>query len=1082
MSVRFEISTGELNGEEPSSDRPSDPSKTTSFSEIVPDIRVESVQSGERRRDASEETTGSGSSDGNPFRNLRDIEKAAGNDTKESNLALFEDEMHRRPKISSLLSSLARYDPAPASNTDEGPKKNSATKMGTLMGVYLPTIQNILGVILFLRMTWIVGMAGVVQAFFIVAICCSCTLLTAISMSAIATNGVVPAGGAYFMISRALGPEFGGAVGLLFYLGTTFAGAMYILGAVELLVTYIFPGMRFGDHESTSALFNNMRVYGTVILILLVLIVFVGVKYVNYFASVCLAAVIISIFAIYVGIFVAGHGFPTTRYCTYDEIALKNQSGNLTCNGTHLGVYIAQNNPEDVFNDYVTSGGRFRPGKPNETAWELAIPGLGKADFSGNSKSHYLQKGHAFQDTDKSAVDPFVVADITSSFAILLAIFFPSVTGIMAGSNRSGDLEDAQKSIPRGTIAAILTTSVIYLTCVLFFGGTIAGSLMRDKFGESIGGKLAIGELAWPSRWVIYIGAFLSTIGAGLQSLTGAPRLLQAIARDNLIPILSVFAKGNARGEPTTALLLTAFIAEVGVLIASLDLVAPIITMFFLMCYGFVNLACTVQSLLKTPNWRPRFRYYHWILSSIGLCLCVVLMFVSSWYYALAAIALAIIIYKYIEYRGAEKEWGDGLRGLALQAARFSLLRLEEGPPHTKNWRPQILILAKLDEEYKPQNQRLLSFSHQLKAGKGLTIAANILEKEFPNSFGEVQAARQCLFRAMKAEKIKGFSQVIASPNLLSGISSLVQNAGLGGLTHNTVLIEWPDSWKRKETWKPFIGTIREVAAAHQALLVMKGGTAFPDKKERFEGTIDVWWIVHDGGMLMLLPFLLRQNKVWKKCRLRIFTVAQMEDNSIQMKRDLTTFLYQLRIEAEVDVIEMLDSDISAYTYERTLIMEERTKMLQRMQLSKKERKSIVDDLVDASHETGAPHEAPSVEKVRATLSATALRKRSSVRAAQINEMAEKLEVPQGHLLEGVDHPPAPEEDNVRRMNTSVKLNEIIMQKSHGSKLVILNLPGPPSAQRDEENYMEFLEVLTEGFDRTLMVRGGGREVVTIYS
>jgi len=64
-------------------------------------------------------------------------------------------------------------------------------------------------------------------------------MLTAISMSAIATNGVVPAGGSYFMISRSLGPEFGGAVGMLFYTGTTLAAAMYIIGAVEIVLVSI---------------------------------------------------------------------------------------------------------------------------------------------------------------------------------------------------------------------------------------------------------------------------------------------------------------------------------------------------------------------------------------------------------------------------------------------------------------------------------------------------------------------------------------------------------------------------------------------------------------------------------------------------------------------------------------------------------------------------------------------------------------------------------------------------------------------------------------------------------------------------
>ena len=67
----------------------------------------------------------------------------------------------------------------------------------------------------------------------------------------------------------------------------------------------------------------------------------------------------------------------------------------------------------------------------------------------------------------------------------------------------------------------------------------------------------------------------------------------------------------------------------------------------------------------------------------------------------------------------AEKEWGDGLRGLAMSAARFSLLRLEEGPPHTKNWRPQILVMAKVDSKLNVKHKRLFSLASQLKSGKG---------------------------------------------------------------------------------------------------------------------------------------------------------------------------------------------------------------------------------------------------------------------------------------------------------------------------------------------------------------------------
>lgn len=145
----------------------------------------------------------------------------------------------------------------------------------------------------------------------------------------------------------------------------------------------------------------------------------------------------------------------------------------------------------------------------------------------------------------------------------------------------------------------------------------------------------------------------------------------------------------------------------------------------------------------------------------------------------------------------------------------------------------------------------------------------------------------------------------------LNEFSSRIQTAGLGGLKPNTVILGWPYGWRQSEderTWQVFLSTVRNVTAARMALLVPKGINFFPNSSDKVVGNIDIWWIVHDGGLLMLLPFLLKQHRTWKNCKMRIFTVAQMEDNSIQMKKDLKTFLYHLRIEAEVEVVEMVSS------------------------------------------------------------------------------------------------------------------------------------------------------------------------------
>ncbi|XP_078271799.1 solute carrier family 12 member 7-like isoform X2 [Rhinoraja longicauda] len=1035
-----------------------------------------------------------------PFINSTDIDKGILLEGK--NLALFEEEMDRNPMVSSLLNRLANYtnltqgvrEHEEAENNEEQKKKEiKAPQMGTFIGVYLPCLQNILGVILFLRLTWIVGAAGIFGSFWIVFMCCACTSLTAISMSAIATNGVVPAGGSYYMISRSLGPEFGGAVGLCFYLGTTFAGAMYILGTIEILLTYIVPSAAIFKSEDPNkenqAMLNNMRLYGTCTIALMATVVFVGVKYVNKLALVFLACVILSIFSIYAGVIKSGFSPPDFPLCLlgnrtlawkgFDKCAKIIIQGNQTVTSQLWKVFCQESSFNSTCNEYF---------ELNNVTQIQGIPGIASNVIFDNIWSNYGPQGEMLEkqgllsipasETETNAGLPYVFNDIGTYFTMLVGIYFPSVTGIMAGSNRSGDLKDAQKSIPTGTLLAIITTSFIYLSCIILFGACIEGVLLRDKFGESVNGNLVIGILAWPSPWVIVIGSFFSTCGAGLQSLTGAPRLMQAIARDGIVPFLRVFGHGKANGEPTWALLLTAGICEIGILIASLDSVAPILSMFFLMCYMFVNLACALQTLLRTPNWRPRFKYYHWTLSFLGMSLCLALMFICSWYYALVAMLIAGCIYKYIEYRGAEKEWGDGIRGLSLNAARYALLRLEDGPTHTKNWRPQLLILLNLDPEQNVKHPRLLSLTTQLKAGKGLTIVGSVLEGIFLERHSDVQNAEQNIKALMGMEKTKGFCHVVVSSNRRDGVSHLIQSSGLGGMKHNTVLAAWPELWRQSDGpagWKGFVDMVRETTAAHQALLVTKNIDNFPTNQERFAGgTIDVWWIVHDGGLLMLLPFLLSQHKVWRKCKMRIFTVAQIDDNSIQMKKDLQLFLYQLRLDAEVEVVELLDNDISAFTYERTLVMEQRSQMLKQMQLSRNEREreaQLIHDKNAAAHSSATDRLAVPSEGVHMTWTKEKI-------------IAEKNKNKESLSSEGVRDifNMKPNQSNVRRMHTAVKLNEVVVNRSQDARLVLLNMPGPPKNRQGDENYMEFLEVLTEGLNRVLMVRGGGSEVITIYS
>ncbi|KAA0723402.1 Solute carrier family 12 member 4 [Triplophysa tibetana] len=902
------------------------------------------------------------------------------NDYYDRNLALFEEELDIRPKVSSLLSRLVSYtnvtqgvkEHEEAENADASTKKlPQSPNMGTLMGVYLPCLQNIFGVILFLRLTWIVGTAGVAQSLLIVLMCCSCK--------------------------------------------------------------YLIPQAAIFHPPGGSAMLNNMRVYGTMCLSLMAVVVFVGVKYVNKLASLFLACVIISIVSIYAGAVKSIFHPPDFSVCMlgnrtlvphhFDVCAKTVVVGNDTVPSNLWKNFCSSENSSTVHCDeYFLQ---------NNVTEIQGIPGLSSSIIKENMWGDYMEKGQILEKESLSSVDVhgslesvgfYVTADIATSFTLLVGIFFPSATGIMAGSNRSGDLRDAQKSIPIGTILAITTTSLVYFSSVVLFGACIEGVVLRDKFGEAVSKNMVVGTLSWPSPWVIVIGSFFSTVGAGLQSLTGAPRLLQAIAKDNIIPFLRVFGHGKANGEPTWALLLTGLIAELGILIASLDMVAPILSM---------------------------------ALSFLGMSTCLALMFISSWYYAIVAMGIAGMIYKYIEYQGAEKEWGDGIRGLSLSAARYALLRLEAGPPHTKNWRPQLLVLLKLDEDLHVKYPRMLTFASQLKAGKGLTIVGSVIQGNFLECYGETQASEQAIKNMMDIERVKGFCQVVVASKVREGIAHLIQSCGLGGMKHNTVVMGWPYGWRQSEdprAWKSFINTVRCTTAAHLALMVPKNVSFYPSNHERFsDGYIDVWWIVHDGGMLMLLPFLLKQHKVWRKCKMRIFTVAQMDDNSIQMKKDLATFLYQLRLEAEVEVVEMHDSDISAYTYERTMMMEQRSQMLKQMRLSSAERDREAQLVKDrhslvrmgslySDEEEEIIEVLPEKNLMTWTVDKVEAERRNRNNAPE--NFRELISI-------------KPDQSNVRRMHTAVKLNEVIVNRSHDARLVLLNMPGPPRNQEGDENLVQ---------------------------
>lgn len=280
----------------------------------------------------------------------------------------------------------------------------------------------------------------------------------------------------------------------------------------------------------------------------------------------------------------------------------------------------------------------------------------------------------------------------------------------MAGSNRSADLKDPARSIPMGTLIAWGVTSVIYLSFCFVFGA--AGPRRTEEGGKQglVNDPFFAATLAWPQAeipgedssvdsWgnvLVRYGVILSSFGAALQSLISGTKLLNAIASDNTLPILGIFAvpKENRKFQFISyELIAAACLCTGAICVGSLNVIAPLLTMFFLICYTCINMSCLMSEALDDPNWRPQFKYHHWITSLAGVLLSITLMILISWYSALCALVVVTGIFYYAASHSAQINWGDGLQGVKFHLAK-QFLNTVDSAHHTKNWRPQMLVLT----------------------------------------------------------------------------------------------------------------------------------------------------------------------------------------------------------------------------------------------------------------------------------------------------------------------------------------------------------------------------------------------------
>ncbi|CAG7818390.1 unnamed protein product, partial [Allacma fusca] len=203
--------------------------------------------------------------------------------------------------------------------------------------------------------------------------------------------------------------------------------------------------------------------------------------------------------------------------------------------------------------------------------------------------------------------------------------------------------------------------------------------------------------MALSSSWgpLIYMGCFAATLSSAIASLVGAPRVLQALAKDKLYPLIHFFSVGyGANNDPVRGYILVFIIALGCIIIGELNAVAPLMSNFFVAAYCLINFSVFHASITKSPGWRPSFKYYNAWVSLVGSVLCVAVMFLMNWITACITVGVSVTLYLYVSYRAPDVNWGSSTQAQSFNTAISSVQNLNNVEEHVKNYRPHVLILS----------------------------------------------------------------------------------------------------------------------------------------------------------------------------------------------------------------------------------------------------------------------------------------------------------------------------------------------------------------------------------------------------
>jgi len=658
----------------------------------------------------------------------------------------------------------------------------ASTKFGTFGGVFVPSILTILGVIMYLRLPWVLGSGGLYPALGIILAAHVISVTTGLSISSIATDKKVGAGGPYYIVSRSLGLPIGGTLGLALFVGLSFSISLYVIGFSESFLSTCDGLLRdwFGIEDAAGSLLA-IRICGTVTILLITGVTLVSTALAIKTQYWILALIALSLLAIFLG----------------------------------LG---------DV---------------PSPEAAQLRPPPGGP------------------------------------SIGLLFGIFFPAVTGFTAGVNMSGDLRDPKRSIPVGTLAAIGAGLATYVGLAVFLVYRVPGELLASD------GQI-LQRLAGPLGFCVVAGIWGATISSAMGSILGAPRILQALGADRVMP--RFFAKGAGRSaEPRRALVLAFAIAEVGILIGELDAIARIVSIFFMATYGFLNLSCAVESWAST-DFRPSFRIPR-MVSVIGGVTCLLIMVRLDLLAMAGATVLFVGLFAWLKRRELALESGDTWIGVWHALVRTNLTRLSRLGGRPRDYRPNLLCFSRQGAR---QRARLLSYGRMLTRQRGLLTDFELLDGASAEAPAEPAELRNGVFR----RALEGDDQQDA-------VLCHIRYYGFAGLVPNTLLLPLEEGEQAQ-----LLAQLQQGARRDMTLILLAAG-AQQESKPAEQRRVDIWWSPERGrfSLALTLAGYLGSSDDLQLATLRLLLIADERADADYLHRSASRLRSEARLDASVKIL-----------------------------------------------------------------------------------------------------------------------------------------------------------------------------------